>query len=384
LVSELVERLRSIAARGPTMDDRVVSKVGASNTVNTNFLGCFAGSTVDLAGREGLRPTLDSLREARVGGVSPFARVSLAATVGWSAWAALQGTPSPLTREVDAARPRMATVLFGTNDIQSRDIFRYGANLLDIADQLTARGVVPLFTSIPPRDDDAAADLWVPRYVAVMRAVAQARGVPFIDLERALRALPTHGLGSDGIHLNVYTPGGAARGCVFSPEGLRYGHNVRNLFTLEAFERVLGALREGRAPDREAPRLLGAGTPTEPFEITSLPFGDLRNTATGGVRVIDRYPGCMASADEGGAEFYYRLRVERPTRVRAMVIVRGSTDVDVHLLGGTLRPDGCVARDDRVVTRELSSGTWHLVLDTYVSAGTPRAGEYLLVVLQDP
>ncbi|MBI5518068.1 MAG: SGNH/GDSL hydrolase family protein [Deltaproteobacteria bacterium] len=384
LTPELVEGLRAIAARGPTLDDHVVSRVGASNSVNTNFLSCFAGSNVDLAGRDALRPTLDFVREGRVAGASALTRTSLAATVGWSAFAVLQGTPSALTREVDTARPRMATVLFGTNDIGFRDLPRYGANLLDIADQLTARGVVPIFTSIPPRDDSAAADLWVPRYVSVMRVVAQARGLPFVDLERSLRMLPTHGLGSDGIHLNVYTQGGAARGCVFTPEGLRYGHNQRNLFTLEAFQRVLGALRDGRAPDREAPRLSGSGTPSEPYEITSLPFGDLRNTATGGVRALGRYPGCMSAADEGGAEYYYRLRVDRPTRLRAVVVTRGTTDVDVHLMDASLRPEGCVARDDRVVTREVPAGTWHLVLDTYVSGGVERAGEYLLVVLQDP
>ena len=126
-----------------------------------------------LGAREHLRPTLDLYRSGSVGGTDPYRRGSLAATVGWSASAALSGSPSPLSRELDAARPRAATVMFGTNDIQSRDIFRYGANLLDITDQAIARGVIPILSTVPPRDDNADADLWVPRYNAVVLGVAR-------------------------------------------------------------------------------------------------------------------------------------------------------------------------------------------------------------------
>jgi len=384
LTASVAAGLRAVVAARPR-DGRVLAKVGASNTVNSNFLHCFAGSNVDLGGREQLRGALDFFRGGTVAGSSAFVRTSLAATVGWSAWSALQGTPSPLQRELDATNAGTAVVMFGTNDIQSQNWHRYGQNLWDIADLLRAAGVVPIFTSIPPRDDSATADAWVPRYVAIMRAVAQGRQVPFVDLERVLRALPDHGLGSDGIHMNTYVSGGS-RGCVFTPAGLRYGFNQRNLVTLESLHRVREALG-GTASDPDAPalHLRGEGTTAAPYAIPALPFSDLGDTRVGGASRIDRYPGCNSTADESGRERVYALTVTETTRVRAMVIVRGSTDIDLHLLRGpNWDGTGCVARDDRLLTATLAPGTHRFVLDTFVSQGTPRAGEYLFVLLREP
>ncbi|MEZ4406051.1 MAG: SGNH/GDSL hydrolase family protein [Polyangiales bacterium] len=310
--------------------------------------------------------------------------MSLAATVGWSAWAALSGTPPPLDRELDAARPTHATVMFGTNDIQSRNLDRYGDNLLTIVDRLLARGVIPHLTAVPPRDDDPAADAWVDRYNAVSRAVAQSRGVPFIDLHRELVGLPSHGVGADGIHLNVYTAGGAARGCVFSAAGLRYGHNVRNLLTIQSLDRALAVTaRGGAAPDPSAPRMQGDGSLAAPIEVPSLPFVDVRDTSRGGFSRVDRYPGCASSADESGPEFLYRLALTRATTVRAVVVSRPGVDVDIHALTGAATGAACVARDDRSVRVNLGPGTHYFSLDTYVSAGRPRVGEFIVALLAE-
>ncbi len=381
ITPDLVARLRAIAARGTSLNDNVFSKVGDSITVSTSFMACFASTTaVDLGGREHLRPTLDLYRSGSVAGTDPYRRVSLAATVGWSAPAALAGAPSPLTRELDAARPSVASVMFGTNDIQSRDIFRYGASLLDIVDQTLARGVIPILSTVPPRDDNADADLWVPRYNAVVRGVAQSRGVPLVDFHGALVPLASHGLGADHLHPNTYSTSAGFRACALTPDGLRFGYNQRNLLTLEALHRVAEVtLRARAAPDADAPRLSGSGSHADPFVIASLPFADARDTSTGGARSFDRYS-CRATADESGAEFVYRITVARPTAIRAMVITRGSTDVDVHLLDRTATAEGCVARDDRALVATLAPGTWTLSLDTFVSGGVARAGEYLLVV----
>lgn len=370
--------LRAIAAAGAG-DARVFAKVGDSNTVNTGSFHCFGGSAVNLGAHASLRETLDWFRAGRAGGTDPFRRTSLAATVGWSAWAAVAGSPSPLRRELDAISPRYAAVMFGTNDIQSRDLHRYGQSLLDIADQCVARGVIPLFTSVPPRDDSAAADAWVPRYVAVMRGVAQARQVPFVDLERSLRALPDHGVGPDGLHLTA-SPSGA---CALTDAGLRYGFNVRNLLSLQALDRVRRALAGDAPPDASAPQLSGDGTRARPFEVPSLPFADARDTRRGGERRIDRYPGCMSAADESGPEFLYRLSVRAPTRVRAVVLSREGADIDLHLLGASPEGAACVARHDQMVVADLTPGTWHLALDTYVAAGSARPGPFVLVVMRD-
>ncbi|MEZ4389479.1 MAG: SGNH/GDSL hydrolase family protein [Polyangiales bacterium] len=372
--------LRAIAARAATQP-RVFAKVGASNTVNTHFVQCFGGSNVDLGTHTALRATVDHFRMGVAGSTDPYRRVSLAATVGWSAWAAVTGSPSPLRRELDAITPRYAVVMFGTNDIQTRDIHRHGQSLLDIADQCVARGVIPIFTSVPPRDDDATADLWVPRFTAVVRGVAQSRQVPFIDLERALRVLPGHGLGPDGIHMNALSSG--ARACALTPEGLRYGFNTRNLLTLESLDRVRRVIEGAQAPETTGETLAGEGTAARPFEVASLPFADARDTRRSASRTIDRYPGCMSAADESGPEFFYRLTVRESTPIRALVLSRDGSDVDVHLLRGAADGAQCVARNDRMITATLTPGTWLLSLDSFVSQGVERAGSYVLVVMRD-
>jgi hypothetical protein len=377
--------LRAVASRDAGQDPAVLAKVGASNTVNSNFLKCFAGANVNLDGRTHLQPTLDHYKGGDAAGTTPYQRDSLAAVVGWSAWSALSGDPNAVEQEIAAIHPSVAVILFGTNDIEARDIFRYGDNMLDLADLLVDRGVIPVFTSVPPREDDATDDAWVPRYNAVSRAVAQARQVPYVDLHLGLMALPGHGMGPDGIHMDVYRQSGSARGCVLTEDGLQHGFNVRNLLTLESLHRVKTVVLDGAPPpDPPGTPLHGDGSPALPFTIPTLPFSDVRDTSTGGFRTVDRYTGCAASQDESGAEFFYRLVVERVTNVRAMVLDRGAVDVDIHLLDGRPSGEGCLARDHRVVTRTLEPGTYHFSLDTFVSAGTERSGEYILVLVEDP
>jgi hypothetical protein len=384
ITAHVAANLRRIAGLGPALDAAVFAKVGDSNTVNTGFLTCFAGANVNLAGRTNLQATLDHFRAGTAGTTTPFNRVSLAATVGWSAWAVLAGTPSPLANEAAAIHPRYATVMFGTNDIQSRDIYRFGENLFDIADQLIAQGTVPLFSAIPPRDDDAAADLWVPRYNEVARGVAQARQVPFLDLHRELTPLPLHGLGPDKLHLNVYTPVAGTRGCDLTAAGLQFGQNSRNLLNLTAFDRARAAVDGKAAPDATAPVQLGAGTLADPLVISALPFTDARDTRKGAVNRLSTYSGCGSAADESGPEFLYRLDLAQPTNLRAFVISLRGADIDVHLLGPGAGAASCLARDDKVVTRTLAAGTYFLSLDTFVAAGVVKSGEYLLVVVADP
>ncbi|MHB8873224.1 MAG: SGNH/GDSL hydrolase family protein [Myxococcaceae bacterium] len=380
----VASNLRRIASNGPAQNEAVFSKLGASNTVSTHFLGCFAGNYVNLAGRVALQPTLDFFRAGNAGGTTPFNRVSLCATIGWSAWSALAGTPSPLSQESAAVHPRYATVMFGTNDVQAQDVFRFGANLFDIADQLIAQGTVPIFSAIPSRDDSATADAWVPRYNAVTRGVAQARQVPFIDLHRELLPLPSHGLGPDGVHLNVYFPPVGTRGCDLTATGLRYGHNTRNLLNLTALDRARGALEGQPAPDATAPVQRGSGTLADPFVIDSLPFTDARDTSKSGANRISSYSGCASMADESGPELLYRLDLAQPVNLRAFVVSLRGSDIDLHLLGPGADAAACLARADKVVTRALPAGSYFLSLDTYVASGAVKSGEYLLVVLAEP
>ena len=155
-LSEPVARHLRAVARRRAQHDNVFSKVGASATVNRNFLRCFSGPHVELAGREGLRGTIDFFADGdpATGWQDPFRRRSESATVGWHAGRAVWGSPAPLVTEVRHADPRFAVVMYGTNDIEQRQPHRYAELMVRLVGMLEARGIIPILTTIMPRDDD--------------------------------------------------------------------------------------------------------------------------------------------------------------------------------------------------------------------------------------
>jgi len=80
----------------------------------------------------------------------------------------------------------------------------------------------------------------------------------------------------------------------------------------------------------------------------------------------------------------YRLELQQPTTLRAIVFDGDSVDIDLHLLDASGNAaSGCLERHDQLIVKALSPGTYHLVLDTFASGGVEKAGECLLVLLAD-
>lgn len=379
--AEVVAHLQAIAAMNAARAEDVVIKVGASNTVNVGYLQCFAGNNVDLDGRTQLDAGLAFFRGGTVDGGSAFTRTSLAATIGWSAQAAITGDPTPLQQEIDAANPRYATVMFGTNDVGFMNPDLYGRSLMTIVDSLSMQGIVPILTTVPRRDDDASIDAWVPRYNLLQRAIAQTRKVPLIDLHRELEPVTAHGLGGDGVHLNSYTTSAGVRACVLNSAGLDFGQNVRNLATLETLDRAWRAVTSGTVADATTPRIVGSGLPGDEVVIDALPFVDSRDTRVEGAANIASYPGCTTT-NESGPEVLYKLTLTQQTNLRAFVVSLGNSDIDLHLLSAPNGTD-CLARNDKVIAQTLQAGTYWLSLDTYESSAAVLPGEYLLVVMAE-
>ena len=367
--------LRTIAARASTSAD-VFVKVGDSITVDESFLHCFAGTNLDWDGRE----QLESSRAHFAGGTpEPFARTSLAAGIGWNAAEPLTHAPG-LSEELIALTPGFAVVMYGTNDVGYHNIDWFGTNMLNLVDYLGAAGVVSILSTIPPRDDSASADAEVPRHNAVIRGIAQAYQLPLVDFHRELIDIPGHGLWGDGVHPNVYSGGG----CIFTSVGLGYGHNLRNLITIEALARVVALVVDGgAAPDVASRSLEGQGTHADPFIISELPFADRNDTALSTQREVDSYSGCSAEQDESGPELVYRLDLASATTIRALVIDRGEVDIDIHLLAGGSSGAECLLRDHQVIVTSLAAGSYYLNLDSFVGE-IEHSGEYLLVVMEEP
>jgi hypothetical protein len=370
ITEDIAAALRAVPAGAS--DPHVLAKIGDSITVSTSFFHCFAGTRVDLAGRSELQPTIDWFLAGDAAGTDPFTRTSLAATVGWGASAPHAGAPSPRDREIAANQSRYASVMYGTNDVGFRTPFAFAANVLDITDRLLAAGAIPILSSIPPRDDDPAADARVPLFNLFVRGIAQGRGVPFVDFHRELVPLAGHGLGPDDVHPST-APAGA---CSFTAASLAYGFDVRNLLVLGALDRTRHALDAEPAPDPSAPRIAGLGTHADPFVVDRFPFTDLRDTSASTEDVLDVY-GC-STADESGPEIVYALDVPTAATLHVWLVDRGTVDVDLHVVdaGGT-----CLARNDQEISVSVPAGPYRLVLDTFVDAtGVERAGEALVVL----
>jgi hypothetical protein len=361
-------------------DERVFMKTGASTTVNPNALHCFATGPVDLGVHDDLEGTLAHYLEGDAAGTTPFDRPTLAAEVGETASWAIAGDPSPLDAEWMLLDPRVALVHFGTNDMEAGVTYEsalpgFYAAMSTLLDSLIERGTVPVVHAITRRGDSAEAQLWVPTYNAVLRGMAQARLVPFVDIYVAIDPLPGHGLAGDGLHLEAYSEGA----CILDAAGLEHGYNQRNLVVLEGLDRLRTTLESGQALDDVADELAGEGTFDAPYEILDLPFAHSSDTSESGGVEIDAYPDCGSDADESGPELVYRIELVEETAVRAVVLDLEDVDVDVHLLDASGDAAGCVVRGDTAIGRTLAPGTWYFVVDTFVT-DEPLAGPYTFVV----
>ena len=377
MTGEIVSRLKAAMATGAGRKD-VFAKVGDSITVNSGFLGCFAKGDVMLGTHPDLAPSIDHFKKTLAdGAATSFDRTTLAAVVGWSAAKATGGDPSPIEQEVAVVKPAFAVMMLGTNDTYEQGVVGFDKNLRLGVDQLLALGVVPLLSTIPPRGDKPDANRLVPEMNAVVRAIAEERGVPLMDYWQTLIGLTDFGLASDGVHPQVYVSGGA-HPCWLTDAALSEGVNQRNLITLEALDRARRFLASTAPAEPDPPALAGKGTHAEPFVVDGLPFVHHGDSAVDGESTWDKYS--CSSADEGGREIVYRVTVPAAEKVSVRVFASDGADVDVHWLSAS-DAGACVARDDRHVEVDVAAGTYFVSVDTFVSGGKALAGDYRLTIV---
>jgi hypothetical protein len=244
--ASVIERVRVIYTVGQSMGNRadVFSKVGDSITASPSFLGPIGEGRYQLGDYGYLQAAIDhfSVSNAREG--SSFLNPSLAAGIGWSAWAALdpqfsdatQCAPgeTPLVCEYRLTRPAFALIMFGTNDTGYRTSAEYEGDLRRIVDVSESMGVVPILSTIPSRPE-------MPERVAefnrIVREVAAANALPVWDYYAALEGLPNDGLAWDNIHPS--SPDEWYQDAAdFRPQNLIYGYVIRNLTALQVLDSV--------------------------------------------------------------------------------------------------------------------------------------------------
>jgi hypothetical protein len=230
---------------------RVFSKLGDCMTENPFFLVTFAQGHYDLGPYADLQTVLDHYKgvPARSGNwqLDSFATVGLAAASGFNVAAPLdatwadpkwcQGGESPAACEFRVARPSVALIMFGTNDVGYTDPASYDFFMRSLIEQALDDGVLPMLSTFPTRPENPAKSLLLNQIVV---RVALDYDIPLINLNRAIEPLPHQGVNpADTIHLSVPPDGRVDR---FTADELQYGFTMRNLVTLQALQALLKAV----------------------------------------------------------------------------------------------------------------------------------------------
>lgn len=236
--------VRAVFARGAAAGLRadVFSKLGDSITESGSFAQDIGHGWYELGAFADLEPVVRWFRR-RNRDDNAFTRASACATAGWESSQLLEGGDRcPVERELQATRAAFAVLMIGTNDAERATPSALATHLGEILDRVERRNVVAIVSTIPSHRGAPAAHAAAEAINQRIRAAAAERHLPLIDYHGAMAALPSEGVSDDNVHPSVYVSNGDTRAAVFTPEGLRYGYNVRNLLLLMALRRTLDAV----------------------------------------------------------------------------------------------------------------------------------------------
>lgn len=272
--------------------------------------------------------------------------------------------------------------MYGTNDMERGRPTRYARAMRRIVSMLETRGVIPILSTVMPRDDDAQSDRWVPLYNTIIRAVGQTHRVPVMNYHGALVALPDHGLASDRLHPNVLFAGPRRpRGCDFRAVGLRHGYNQRNLLAIEALTRARRARDEAFEPEPAPAQLQGAGSWRRPYSVRALPFADGRVIERAPAHRRTYYRRCGGRREFPGNEYVYRFRLSEPAEVYAVVSGPRASGLGVHILAGSDSRGPCVGGGGQTARARLRAGEYRLVVDRTEADRTVHADRRFVLAL---
>jgi len=243
VVPAIGPRAREIYLHGRAQGNSraIFSQIGDSITASDDFLTPLGAGPVEWGAYGALQPVYNAFRAS-------FARPSLAARGGWTSLDLLNPASSiapeicepyesPLVCEYRVAKPAVALIMIGTNDIPlGVDDGTYRHNLETIVQISADFGVIPVLSTIPDNLTDPADSERVHAVNAIIRDVAAGAGVPLWDYWLALQGLPNKGLAPD----NYHPSGGPLPGATatFTPGGLQSGYTMRNLTALMVLDAV--------------------------------------------------------------------------------------------------------------------------------------------------
>ena len=254
VIPEVNPAMRTIYQAGLTRgnDPRVFSKLGDCMTETPYFLAPFGAGGYDLGEYGYLAEVIAQFHGHPARGEGweqdSFETIGLAAASGFNiagpldpTWANpewCQASESPLACEYRVARPSLAVIMFGTNDVVYTDAATYDFYLRTLVIETLDRDIVPILSTFPARLEDVEKSRLLNRIVI---RVAADYGVPLMNLNRALEPLPNYGVDpADPIRLSTPPDKRVDR---FTGPNLQAGFTLRNLVTLQTLDAVWRAVR---------------------------------------------------------------------------------------------------------------------------------------------
>jgi lysophospholipase L1-like esterase len=124
--------------------------------------------------------------------------------------------------------------MIGTNDSGSGSPDVFANNLRQIVQITIDMGIVPVLSTIPPKNLGDDQNFRVDAYNSVIRQIAAQFDIPLWDYFSNMVNAPNRGMSPDGLHPSE-SPYGSG---VLTAESLRYGFTIRNLNALQVLDSI--------------------------------------------------------------------------------------------------------------------------------------------------
>jgi hypothetical protein len=239
--------LRAIYREGQRRDlnPNVFTKLGDCMTASESFLIPFAKPGYDLDKYTDLQNVIQRFSAVTIrDGMNAFSNVSLGAASGFNAASVLEplwndpalcgAEESPLACEFRVAKPSIAIVLFGTNDLKSLTPSQFDFYLRQVLVETVNAGVVPILSTFPNQPGLVDKSVF---YNQILVRIAEDYQLPFVNLWLAFDPLPNQGI--DPAEPTHMTKPASGKVDSFAAADLTGGHNMHNLLTLQALDALV-------------------------------------------------------------------------------------------------------------------------------------------------
>ena len=251
LVPKITEHIKAIYQEGLKKGNNihVFSKVGDCMTATDDFLKPFSEAGYSLGDYGSLAKVIKFFEKDLVGDtkLNSFANPGQAATSGFNAAGVLDSIwsdpkvckpdESPLRCEYRIAKPGIALIMFGTNDMKSIQPDQFDFYLRRVVVQTANAGIIPVLSTFPVQPGLEKQSVL---YNQITARIAADYDLPLINLYLGLKPLPNQGV--DPVNTTHMTKPEKGTTGDLTKDSLTAGYNTRNLLTLQTLEAVLDAI----------------------------------------------------------------------------------------------------------------------------------------------